>query len=296
MAVIAHGGTPVAMQWLGWAGTSGHPLVQYAGLDAIVAPPASAHLFSECLVLLPGTYQANSHALKWHAEAARAPPAARARARAALLEALSTGQHGVRDDDDDGDGGGGGAEALAGAPADAASRDASRDAVAFLRSRRARRAPVACSFNQLFKLSGDVFADWRSILRRAPAAAIVQGAGVSHGRRYSTSDAPRMLHAAAHADGACASEALFFAKALPKGAHLRRMGALCDLALDTLQYNSHTTGADALWSGAPLVTLSGVSMASRVGASLARAAGMADTIVFSHRGYADFAAALLRAS
>jgi predicted O-linked N-acetylglucosamine transferase (SPINDLY family) len=38
--------------------------------------------------------------------------------------------------------------------------------------------------------------------------------------------------------------------ALHKPAHLLRARG-CALAVDTLSYNSHTTGADALWSGAP---------------------------------------------
>ena len=46
--------------------------------------------------------------------------------------------------------------------------------------------------------------------------------------------------------------------ALPKKEHLLR-AASCDLALDTLSYNSHTTGADALWAGLALVTLPGVN-------------------------------------
>lgn len=45
--------------------------------------------------------------------------------------------------------------------------------------------------------------------------------------------------------------------------HLLRV-AECDLALDTLSYNSHTTGSDALWAGVPLVTLSGGNFPSRV--------------------------------
>ena len=44
--------------------------------------------------------------------------------------------------------------------------------------------------------------------------------------------------------------------------------------VDTLSYNSHTTGADALWAGLPLLTLSGRYLASRVGASLGNSAGV----------------------
>jgi len=42
----------------------------------------------------------------------------------------------------------------------------------------------------------------------------------------------------------------------------------CDLFLDPPKYNSHTTGADSLWMGVPLLTLPGKRFASRVGSSL----------------------------
>jgi len=264
--VISHGAAPVVIQWLGWAGTSGHPRVQYAGLDAMIAPPTHAHLFSERLALLPGTYQANNHALKW-LETISPSPGLRAESTANVLSGL----HGLNDTDAE----------------QPAAGDGSRRG---LDSRR----PIACSYNQLFKLSGEIFANWRNVMRRTPPAAIVQGAGVSHGRKYSISDAPRNLHASAHADGVNANAQLFFAKALPKPTHLMRMSAMCDLALDTLHYNSHTTGADALWSATPMVTLRGLSMASRVAASLSATAGIADTTVFSYREYEDLASALLR--
>ena len=49
-----------------------------------------------------------------------------------------------------------------------------------------------------------------------------------------------------------------------------RLGA-ADLALDQLPYASHTTGADALWMGVPLLTCLGDAFHGRVGASLLRA-------------------------
>lgn len=319
--MLQHSPAPAVLQWLGWAGTSGHPRTHYAGVDAAIAPPPGAvKLFSERLVLLPGTYQANNHALKWAGVLVSAPPgqrapggaaqaawraeaAARGAVRAEELRALHTGQYGLEEDDSSEQSAseqpaaaGEHEIALLNATTAAHARVAARQAAAaLLASPPAReRTPVACSYNQFFKLSADIFANWRAILRRAAPAIMVQGAGVSAGRRISASDGAQMLHAAAHSDGVNANAQLFFAKALPKGAHLRRMSAMCDLALDTLHYNSHTTGADALWSGTPLVTLRGVSMASRVAASLSGAAGLADTTVFSHREYADFATALLR--
>jgi predicted O-linked N-acetylglucosamine transferase (SPINDLY family) len=270
LAVLAHGAAPAVCQWLGWAGTSGHPAVGYAALDRAIAPADSARAhFSERLSLLPHAYQANNHAFKWLGATAReaSGPAARARALARLVSAAD----GDIDDDDaaGGGGGGGGARGARGASA------------------------VACSFNQLFKLSGDVYASWKGVLRRAAPALMVQGAGVTKGRKTSLSRGTQNLHDDALADGVNAHTQLFFARPLPKGPHLERMAGMCDLALDTLLYNSHTTGADALWSATPLVTLRGPAMASRVAHSLSAAAGVADTTVFSHREYADLATALL---
>jgi predicted O-linked N-acetylglucosamine transferase (SPINDLY family) len=60
---------------------------------------------------------------------------------------------------------------------------------------------------------------------------------------------------------------------------------LADLFLDTLPYNAHTTAADALWAGVPVVTCRGNSFAGRVGASLLTAAGLPDLICDSVAEY-----------
>jgi predicted O-linked N-acetylglucosamine transferase (SPINDLY family) len=59
--------------------------------------------------------------------------------------------------------------------------------------------------------------------------------------------------------------------------HLRRL-QLCDLFLDTWPYNAHTTGSDALWAGLPVLTLTGRSFPSRVGASLLQGVGLPELI------------------
>ena len=60
----------------------------------------------------------------------------------------------------------------------------------------------------------------------------------------------------------CAEPAACFT--LFKEAHLTR-AATCDLAVDTLSYNSHTTGSDGLWAGVPMLSVAGEPMAARVG-------------------------------
>jgi len=42
------------------------------------------------------------------------------------------------------------------------------------------------------------------------------------------------------------------------------------ILLDTLEYNAHVSGLDALWAGLPLVTMAGANMARRCGASFLR--------------------------
>ena len=51
----------------------------------------------------------------------------------------------------------------------------------------------------------------------------------------------------------------------PKETHLE-IKMMADLFLDTFPYGAHSTAIDALWSGIPLVTRAGDTLASRVGA------------------------------
>ncbi len=66
--------------------------------------------------------------------------------------------------------------------------------------------------------------------------------------------------------------------------HLDRI-ALADLALDQLPYSSHSIGAELLWAGVPLLTQRGARFAGRVGASLVKAAGLADYVTDSLDAY-----------
>src|SRR5262249_12670901 len=69
-----------------------------------------------------------------------------------------------------------------------------------------------------------------------------------------------------------------------KPEHLARL-ALADLFLDTLPYNAHTTAADSLWAGVPVVTQLGQAMAGRVAASMLTAAGLPELITHSAEEY-----------
>ena len=79
-------------------------------------------------------------------------------------------------------------------------------------------------------------------------------------------------------------ERLVFAGHMPPADHLARHH-LADLFLDTLPYNAHTTASEALWTGLPVLTLSGETFAGRVAASLLTAIQMPDLITTTAQDY-----------
>jgi protein O-GlcNAc transferase len=77
---------------------------------------------------------------------------------------------------------------------------------------------------------------------------------------------------------------LVFAEKTTKARHLARQ-KLADLFLDTRYYTAHTTASDALWGGLPVMTCPGDTFASRVSASILRAAGLPELIVPDFEAY-----------
>ncbi len=70
---------------------------------------------------------------------------------------------------------------------------------------------------------------------------------------------------------------LIFAARKPRDAHMARL-ALADLALETFVYGAHTTAADVLRAGVPMVTRLGPDFASRVAASVLTSVGLPELI------------------
>ena len=81
-----------------------------------------------------------------------------------------------------------------------------------------------------------------------------------------------------------ARDRLVFAEKKANPEHLARY-PLADLFLDTFPYGAHTTAADAMWMGVPVLTLPGRTFASRVCASLVRAAGIGDLVCPTTEAY-----------
>ena len=128
---------------------------------------------------------------------------------------------------------------------------------------------VFCCLNGLQKLTEATFALWLTILSRVDGGVLWLLGG--------TADTRERLRLRAAEQG-IAPDRLVFADKKSNPDHVARY-ALADLFLDNRPYGAHTTAADALWMGVPVLTLPGRSFASRVCASLVTAAGLDDMVV-----------------
>ena len=127
---------------------------------------------------------------------------------------------------------------------------------------------VYCTLNGMQKITPRAFQRWMSILAAVPDSVLWMLSG--------TPDANARLHAAAEAAGIPAHRVVFADK-MANPQHLARY-PLADLFLDSLPYGAHTTAADSLWMNVPILTLPGRSFASRVCASVLRAAGIGEMV------------------
>jgi protein O-GlcNAc transferase len=138
---------------------------------------------------------------------------------------------------------------------------------------------VFCSFNQPFKIIAEIFDVWMKLLKAVDGSVLWL--------LQLTTEAAQALTAAAGTRG-ISEDRIIFAPFLPSREHLARVGH-ADLGLDCFPYGSHTTASDMLWAGIPIVALAGETFASRVSASILRAAGLPDLITTSMEDYSSLA-------
>jgi predicted O-linked N-acetylglucosamine transferase (SPINDLY family) len=140
---------------------------------------------------------------------------------------------------------------------------------------------VFCAFTSPFKISRSAFTIWMDLLREVEGSVLwLRAVGA---------ETANQLRNAAGDLGVDPARLLFATSLESMTAHLSRL-RLADLYLDTLPYNAHTTAAEALWAGVPVVTCAGRYFAGRVGTSLLSACGLDDLIC---RGLDDYRALAL---
>jgi len=130
---------------------------------------------------------------------------------------------------------------------------------------------VFCCLNNVYKVTPAIFDIWMRLLLKVPDSVLLL---------YSDIQVAHVnLHHEAGARGVDPARILF-AQPWANEKHLARL-QLCDLFLDTLPYNAHTTGSDALWAGLPVLTCTGTSFPGRVGTSLLQALGLPELVTDS---------------
>jgi predicted O-linked N-acetylglucosamine transferase (SPINDLY family) len=142
---------------------------------------------------------------------------------------------------------------------------------------------VFTCFNRLSKIGPEVFDVWMRLLQAVEGSVLWIG-----------SDDPTSMANLRHeaAIRGVAPERIVFARYKKRiEDHLARQ-RLGDLFLDTLPYNAHSTTADALWAGLPVLTCRGRSFQSRVAAGILRAIGLPELITTSLAEYEQRALAL----
>ena len=127
---------------------------------------------------------------------------------------------------------------------------------------------VFCCFNVGQKIDPGIFDVWMRILHAVPGSVLWL--------LQPPADGAQNLRREAASRGIDPGR-LVFAGKRPKAQHLARH-RLADLFLDTRYCGAHTTCSDALLAGLPVLTCPGETFASRVAASLLRAAGLPELV------------------
>lgn len=161
----------------------------------------------------------------------------------------------------------------------------------------AESAVILGNFNQLYKIDPSTFAMYLEILKRVPNAILWL-------LRFPDLGEQNLLqYARDWADNEVATR-IIFTDVAAKGAHITR-ASVVDLFLDTPECNAHTTAADVVWSGTPIVTWGKwkYKMCSRMAGSIVSSAlpegragteARADLLVKSEKQYIDTAVDLAR--
>eukprot|EP00605_Chrysophyceae_sp_TOSAG23-4_P000760 GSChrysophyteH1.ASY1.ANO1.849.1 assembled CDS len=104
---------------------------------------------------------------------------------------------------------------------------------------------VFACFNQLYKVDPEIFKHWCNILKRTSNSVLWL-------LRFPPAAEANLMSAAGQ--HGIKPEQIVFSDVCPRDEHLLR-GFLADLCLDTPAYNGHTTAADMLWSGTPILSV-----------------------------------------
>lgn len=148
------------------------------------------------------------------------------------------------------------------------------------------------NFNQLYKIDPTTFRSYLKILNNVQHAILWL-------LRFPDVGEQNLLAYAREWAGPDVASRIIFTDVAPKGAHITR-ASVVDLFLDTPECNAHTTAADVIWSGTPILTWArwDYKMCSRMASSIVASAlpdgadgdeGREDLLVSSEKEYEEHA-------
>lgn len=144
------------------------------------------------------------------------------------------------------------------------------------------------SFNSMLKITPQVISIWSQILHALPNTRIVL-------KNESLREPLTRQHCQTlFADAGISAGRVEFLKSLPSAIDHLALYNCVDIALDTFPYNGTTTSCEAMWMGAPVVTLEGICHAGRVGVSLLHQVGLTELIAKTQEEYVQIAANLAK--
>jgi len=139
--------------------------------------------------------------------------------------------------------------------------------------------------NRFCKVSPHALAVWAKILRALPNSRLLL-----HAHEGVHRQAVRQFMQAQSA-GEIASERIRFTGRVPLMDYFRLYDGI-DIALDTFPYGGGTTTCDALWMGAPVISLAGKMAVGRGGVSILANVGLPDLVAKDEENYVRIACTL----
>lgn len=141
---------------------------------------------------------------------------------------------------------------------------------------------ILCCNNRAEKISPALFEAWASILNQAENTCLwILGIRDKQAG---------MLKSQLELHGVDPGR-LYFSPPVPYSENLARMKN-ADLMLDTFPFNGGTSTSEALWTGVPVLTVSGEAFASRMSGSLVKACGLSGLVAESFDEYVEKAITL----
>jgi predicted O-linked N-acetylglucosamine transferase (SPINDLY family) len=141
-------------------------------------------------------------------------------------------------------------------------------------------AMVFCCFNNDYKFNQGVLESWSRILLAVENSVLWIHDNSELFKQNLTKEFEKL--------NISSSRIIFSPKVELMSDHLARY-ALADLFLDTFPYNAHTTAADSLKAGVPVLTILGEAFAGRVAASLLNALDLNELVTTSQKEYESLA-------